>query len=314
MKKSEMTPEKPAVSVVMSVYNGERWLREAVDSILNQTLRDLEFIIINDGSKDGTLEILKGYTDPRIRLVSRENRGLISSLNEGIDLARAEYVARMDCDDVSMPERLALEARYLDEHPEVSLVFARTRMAAPDHEYTTNPQFTDSTLPPILLEDNIFAHGSVMYRKSAVVAAGKYSHDFPSAEDRALWLQLAWSGHKFRVIDQPLYYYRIHPSQVCATMHPTQMRSKFKAQRGIVRQIRSNPRAYAWVDADVLCKSLVNRSIEWRRDREFAAAREAALALRALNRGDWTAYKLYAATLPGIVHVERLLRRRNGQG
>jgi len=109
------------VSVIMSVYNGEKFLSQAIESILSQTFIDFEFIIINDGSHDGSLDIIRSYHDQRMKLISRENRGLISSLNEAISLANGQYLARMDADDVSLPERLARQVSFLDNHSEIAV-------------------------------------------------------------------------------------------------------------------------------------------------------------------------------------------------
>src|SRR5215472_9201923 len=99
----------------MPVYNGEKHLREAIDSILSQTFRDFEFLIINDGSTDGSVEIIASYRDPRILLVHNEkNLGLIATLNRGMDLARGEYITRMDCDDISLPRRLEKQVAFME--------------------------------------------------------------------------------------------------------------------------------------------------------------------------------------------------------
>ncbi|HAS7841575.1 TPA: glycosyltransferase family 2 protein, partial [Vibrio cholerae] len=113
----------PKISVVMSVYNGEKYLGEAIDSILKQTFSDFEFIIINDGSTDKTLEIIKSYMkkDDRIVLVSRENKGLIVSLNEGLDLAKGQYIARMDADDISIKSRFEKQIEFLDSNPDIGV-------------------------------------------------------------------------------------------------------------------------------------------------------------------------------------------------
>jgi glycosyltransferase involved in cell wall biosynthesis len=112
----------PKVSVVMSVYNNESYIREAVESVLNQSFKDFEFIIINDGSTDRTREILTSYTDERIRLFDQENRGLTISLNRGLSLAKGSYIARMDGDDISDPERFAEEVRFLEQNEKIGLI------------------------------------------------------------------------------------------------------------------------------------------------------------------------------------------------
>ncbi|MFQ5456478.1 MAG: glycosyltransferase family 2 protein [Nitrospirota bacterium] len=107
----------PIVSLIMGVYNGERYLKEAIGSILNQSLRDFEFIIINDGSTDKTREILEGYNDERLTIIEQEeNKGLTFSLNTAMDHVRGKYIARMDADDISLPERLEKQVKFLEDH------------------------------------------------------------------------------------------------------------------------------------------------------------------------------------------------------
>ena len=121
----------PSISVVMSVYNGERYIRESVESILNQTYRDFEFILMDDASKDRTASLCRGYQkkDPRIRFYSnRENLGLTASLNKGIALAKGKWIARMDSDDVSVPERFEKQMAFLKKNPAVKLLGTRGYM------------------------------------------------------------------------------------------------------------------------------------------------------------------------------------------
>ena len=117
--------KNPKVTVLMSVYNGEKYLQEAIDSILEQTFKDFEFLIINDGSTDKTGEILESYHDLRIKIINNEkNIGLTKSLNKGLKLARGEYIARQDADDISMPERLEKEVEFLETHQDYAVVGA----------------------------------------------------------------------------------------------------------------------------------------------------------------------------------------------
>jgi glycosyltransferase involved in cell wall biosynthesis len=110
----------PKISVAMSVFNGEEYLRAAIDSILAQTFSDFEFIIVDDGSTDRSAAIVRGYDDPRFVLLSQENRGVAAALNHAMSRARGEYIARQDADDVSLPERFAQQVQWLEAHPEVS--------------------------------------------------------------------------------------------------------------------------------------------------------------------------------------------------
>jgi glycosyltransferase involved in cell wall biosynthesis len=117
-----MRKQEPLISVVMPVYNAAQYLREAIDSILNQTFRDFEFIIINDGSTDRSLEIIQSYNDDRIRLINQKNTGLAKALNNGIAIAKSDFIARMDADDISIPERLTSQFSFLESNVDVVAV------------------------------------------------------------------------------------------------------------------------------------------------------------------------------------------------
>lgn len=187
---------KPEVSVVMSVYNGERYLPEAVESILNQTLANFEFIIINDGSTDSTGAILRRYqeTDERLRVYGQENLGLIASLNKGCRLARGEYIARMDADDVSLPERLAKQVRYMEEHPEIGVL--GTWVAFIDENGETRGDWCMPTLPGLLgwslIFGNCLAHPAVMMRSEMVERLGYYQPEALHVEDYDLWTRASF--------------------------------------------------------------------------------------------------------------------------
>jgi glycosyltransferase involved in cell wall biosynthesis len=188
----------PKVSVVMSVYNGERFLRQAVDSILNQAFPDFEFIVVDDGSTDGTAEILSGYAkaDARLCVVTQENRGLVKSLNRAIGMAQGEYIARMDADDVSMPERLAVQVRWLDMHPQIAVLGTRyNEIDESGQVIRRGNRYVGSTLVKrALLQGNssVFCHGSVMFRRTCFEHVGGYREQFENAaEDYDLWLRMS---------------------------------------------------------------------------------------------------------------------------
>ena len=203
----------PKVTVLMPVYNGEKYLVEAVESILNQTFRDFEFIIINDGSTDSTREILESYHDPRIVLVQQENRGLIPTLNRGLSMARGEYVARQDCDDVSLPQRLEHQVRFLDANPDVALVGTHYFVMTPARVVRTvhRPPCADLHIRWTMLLGSPCAHPSVMFRRKAVQAVGGYDEGFIHAEDYELWSRLA-RQFKLANIPNPLIKWMDNPS------------------------------------------------------------------------------------------------------
>lgn len=205
----------PLVSVVMSVYNGEKYLREAIDSILSQTFTDFEFIIINDGSTDDTLKIIKSYKDPRIVLISRENKGLVVSLNDGIKKAKGKYIARQDDDDVSLPNRLEKQLSYIDSRESIVLVSSAFAMFSknPDKPFATHYLIDDdSLLKRIINVKNPFAHGATLYRRESVIKVGLY-RDVGPVEDYDLWIRLMGTG-EFKFVNKVLYCWRINPTGI----------------------------------------------------------------------------------------------------
>jgi glycosyltransferase involved in cell wall biosynthesis len=187
----------PTVSVVMAVYNGQKYLRQALDSVLAQSFRDFEFIIIDDGSKDRSLEILERYAhaDLRIRLLSRPNRGLTRSLNEGLDFARGDFIARMDCDDICLPDRFKMQVAFLKEHQEVCLVGSRVELIDPEgRPINLKPGMllTHAEIDAALLRKGWpIVHPSIMVRYDAITEAGGYSDAYETNQDHDLFLRLA---------------------------------------------------------------------------------------------------------------------------
>jgi glycosyltransferase involved in cell wall biosynthesis len=208
------------VTVLMAVYNGEVYLRDAVDSILSQTYQDFEFLIINDGSTDATREIVLSYQDPRVRLVDNPNNlGLTRSLNRGLQLATGQLIARQDADDISEPDRLAQQVTFLDNHPDIALVGTwYTRIDALGTPLgQANLPCDYPQLSWHLLFYCPFIHGSIMLRKATVSAhVGCYDEAFVYAQDYDFWTRIALA---LPVANQPQYLvrYRINPYSMTAT-------------------------------------------------------------------------------------------------
>jgi glycosyltransferase involved in cell wall biosynthesis len=210
----------PKVTVLMAVYNGERYLRESIESILAQAFEDFEFLIINDGSTDSTREVILSHHDPRIRLVDNDrNLGLARSLNRGLEVAEGEYIARQDVDDISEPERLAKQVIFLDSHPDVALLGTWYR------ELDSQGNFIKKRTLPCdyteirwsLLFYCPFAHSAVMLRRSAVLGQiGSYNEALTYSLDYELWLRIA---RRMRVgnLNEYLVTYRISPSTMTST-------------------------------------------------------------------------------------------------
>ena len=198
----------------MSVHNGEKYLREAIESILNQTFTDFEFIIVNDGSTDDSLEIIQSYNDERIKIINNEkNIGLTKSLNKALKAARGEYIARQDADDISLPNRFEEQVKYFEEHPETALL-------------GTNNYFIDEkgkivgkrivlAKPGIkdLFEENHFNHGSTMFKKEVIDKLGGYNELIKYSQDYELWLRIA-EYYEVRNLIQILYKLRSHDKNI----------------------------------------------------------------------------------------------------
>jgi len=203
----------PRVSVLMSVYNGERYLEEAIDCILQQTFREFEFIIVDDGSSDATPRLLSDYgqRDPRIILHhSDENRGLSVALNLGIQHARGEYIARMDADDISLAHRLAEQVTFMDAHPEVGVCGTWVQLIGDRQGNVWKYPLKHEAICARMLFANALAHPSVMIRRSAFQQNGlQYDPQVRYAQDYELWSRAIWVM-QFANLDQILLKYRIH--------------------------------------------------------------------------------------------------------
>ena len=205
----------PRVTVAMPVYNCEKYVAKAVESILTQTFEDFEFLIVDDGSTDSSRVILEQYSvrDPRIKLVSRPNTGLLVALNEMVGRARGEYVARMDADDIALPGRFERQVQYLDEHPECVLLGSRVIIIDPDGDplKEMGDALTHDEIDDIFMSTGgqIVYHPSVMYRRQVVLDLGSYRPEFDLTEDLDLFLRLAEVG-RVANLAEPLLFYREH--------------------------------------------------------------------------------------------------------
>jgi glycosyltransferase involved in cell wall biosynthesis len=210
---------RPIVTVLMPVYNGEKYLREAIESILRQTFRNFELLIIDDGSTDRSVEIIEAYDDPRIRLVHNgANLKLISTLNRGLSLARGAYVARMDCDDISLPERLSKQVAYMNEHPEVGIcgTWSKT-IGEVEKSWETCFPIRHSEIVAHLLFNTAISHPTAMFNVKKLRSANlKYDVNALDAEDYDLWVN-ASDYFKLGNVPEVLFFYRVHLRQISQT-------------------------------------------------------------------------------------------------
>lgn len=219
----------PEISVVMSVYNGARYLREAMDSILQQEGVSLEFIIVNDGSVDESGRILEEYAarDSRVIVIEQQNSGLTASLIQGCRQARGEFIARQDADDVSLPGRLAKQRDVLRANEDVVFVSSWAQGIGPEGERLEIVRRIDdptkATHELLYAKTGPPAHGTVMMRRSAYEAVGGYRIEFYFAQDSDLWLRLGRLG-QLKYLPEILYAWRVSPSGISTTRHTTQWR------------------------------------------------------------------------------------------
>ncbi len=232
----------PLVTVLMPIYNGNEHLREAIESVLNQNFRDFEFLIMDDGSTDGSREIVKSYEDPRIELhLSPENRGIAKTLNEGIMRARGRYLARMDADDICMPHRLQRQVDFMETYSHIGLVGSGVMKIKKNrvNKIVSWPE-TDAEIKIDLLFQNPFFHPSVMVRCDLIKKTA-YNLQLPYAQDYGLWVELA-NLTDFANLPDPLIKYRVHNGQVTKT--------KGNQQAVMARQVRENYLCTIFHDVD----------------------------------------------------------------
>jgi hypothetical protein len=221
--------EMPEITVLMPVYNAEQYLREAIESILNQSFADFEFLIIDDGSIDGSVELIQTYRDPRIRFYQNEkNSGIAFTLNRGLEMATGKYIARMDADDVAFPTRLEEQDRFMEQHPKVVLsgAFAEKIGAQGEHIDLIRVPEDNESLRIMLLFGNCFIHPLATFNRLSALAAGGYSEKDHDAEDYGLWAKLAGSG-ELANLNKVLLKYRWSGKNISAKNHSLQQSTAF---------------------------------------------------------------------------------------
>lgn len=211
----------PPLTVAMSVYNNGRFVGEAIDSILDQSFGDFEFLIVNDGSTDKSGAVIedRAASDSRIRVIHQENRGFIASLNRMLAEARSPWIARMDGDDISFPERFAKQMAFLEANPDHGVIGCSASLIGPEGEAVTRPPIVRPLTHEGLIENPesgpLINHNAVIYSREAVLAVGAYRPAYRHAEDYDLWLRLS-TVTLMANLPEALVAYRLYPDQVSA--------------------------------------------------------------------------------------------------
>ena len=225
----------PKVSLIMSVYNGEDYLAEAVESVIKQTFTDWELIVINDCSTDGTAAILQDFAlrDERVRVHTNEvNLRLPSSLNKALDLAQGTYIARMDADDICLPDRLKKQVAFLEAHPEVALTSCRfmTLKNGVISSGGCGGRCDGEAIKALLLVTNPVLHPGILAR-AEVIKELKYDPSFTCTEDMELWTRFVMAQQKIEILPDYLMIYRLHDKQITQTTLEKQHREVLAIQK-----------------------------------------------------------------------------------
>jgi glycosyltransferase involved in cell wall biosynthesis len=240
------------ITIVMPVYNTKKYVDQAIQSILNQSFQDFEFIIIDDGSTDKSLSIIKSFNDKRIQIIqNKKNLGLIKTLNKGIDLAKGKYIARMDADDIAKPERLAKQLRFLEKHTNYALVGTQANFIFGDK--LSNSQFhmeiNSDLLAALSLFNCPFIHPSVMIRTD-ILKEFYYEEGFTAAEDYELWTRIL-RKYSCANLTESLLNYRLHDNNISTVQNNKQIESIKRIYRSNLEYIRV---PYREADLDIYLK------------------------------------------------------------
>lgn len=263
----------PRGSVVLPIYNGEKYLSYAIESVLKQSFRDYELLLMDDGSSDRSLEIIKNYAkrDDRCRVFTRPNKGLIYTLNEGIENSRGEIIFRMDADDVCAPDRFMRQVEFLEKNPKCVAVGSKIILI--DDEGLeicqflagiTHEEIDARHLSGLSGIGGALCHPSAAIRKQALITINGYREDYKYTEDLDLFLRLAEIG-MLANIDEPLLFYRQHVASVCHTSSGEQRLSGENAIRAAIqrRGIVNPPKINSRVPSKILLADLYKKWAWW---------------------------------------------------
>ena len=246
----------PKISVVTSVYNGEAFIKECVDSILSQTFEDFEYIILNNGSTDSTAKILSQYTDPRLKIVHQENLGIVNSLNKGTSLCRSDLIAHLDADDFVHPFWLEKHIDYISQNQDVVLCSSRFEELYKGKLYSQSFPFieADQEIRKSLCFFNPIPHSFTIMRKSSLQKVGGYDPKLNIVHDYDLWIRLLEEG-KAHNLDEVLGVYRAHDSSFASKKERTMIKEAFQVQWKAYRNLGGS----FWK----MFRSLFRRGIIW---------------------------------------------------
>jgi glycosyltransferase involved in cell wall biosynthesis len=300
--------KSPKITVLMPVYNCELYIIEAVDSILNQSFDDFEFLIIDDASTDKTVSIIKAYKDPRIKFIEKPvNTGYTDSLNYGLKAAKGEYIARMDGDDIAKPERFAKQIAFLDANPDV--VLCGTNFSIIGTEKRINLPKENEAIKLGLLRGNCIAHPSIMIRNYALQQFSiLYDSNREPAEDYDLWVRLLKIGKLYN-LQEELLNYRVHITQVSQKREIQQKQSALESRLQILKYLN-----YTFNDDECnLLKKIMQRNVVVTFDEieDFFTLKQKMLLANSNNFFDSNGFQKYLSELQNLNFQKYFVEREN---
>lgn len=299
----------PKVSVLIPVFNNEKYLKRAVDSILCQTYSDFELIIIDDGSSDSSFQILSMYSDARLKIYSRANRGMVATRNELIALSSGDLVAIMDADDISHPRRIAAQVEFLEANPDVGAVGTRGRFIDPDgddladfNDCLTHDQITQALMATALGIIN----PSSMIRRAVLADVGSYRSEFTYSDDLDMWLRIG-EKYELRNIDEVLLSYRVHEQNASHLKSREQSQAAWRAvAEACIRRGIATPKN---IFSETTVETSAEKKIKWAwwayNAGNLRAAFKHTVAVTRRNPFDLKNWKLLVAILTKSIRIKR---------
>lgn len=243
---------KPLVSVIMPVWNCASYIEEAINSILQQTFNDFEFIIIDDASTDGTNEILKKYSDPRIKYILKEiNQGVSSAVNDGFRLAQGKYIARIDGDDIAVKERFEKQVKVLENNPKIVVCGSLIQYLGGSNKVVEHKENHNEIIAELLISCSI-CMGASMFRREELLGYF-YDENRNSGEDYDFWTRVAWLGEMYN-IQEVLLLYRVHSNQASIAHKPQQILDDVQIRLNLFKKLNYDTIKYT---DDLISKMLL---------------------------------------------------------
>lgn len=256
-----MSKQNPVISVIMSTYNEEKYIETSLKSLLNQTFKDFEIIIVDDASTDHTRQLIQGLQDERIHLLcNEENQGLTKNLNKALDYVKGKYIARMDGDDIAFPKRFEKQYKYMEQHPETMLVSCYTKSFG-DSELVFALPDNSEVLKVRMLIRPVYAHPGFMMRRELIDAGYRYDEEYRTAQDYEFASRVA-EKYKIGMVPEILLFYRVHKKQISAKAGNQQFNNADKIRKRQLERLGIRLSETEWQAYQALVKEVKTDSLE----------------------------------------------------